>query len=304
MKETTFVVTVNADGKYNTKMYSEEDYNSKVVPFLSEHYTPDQYSVAGLHDTTADNITEDGQYIVSVDANGATHRNTYTGKELLGGKLTTIGQQFPDYRLQYVDGAVRPAEGSDDIIAVPWQKQMGAKIAQQKDNIGKTLKEVDETVADVKGANLSELLKERGDAMTNFANMAVYNGLTKTPEELEAMHQEDLYRRDLRDINKELEDVNNQLDEWVQHEMDIEDFGGPNLQWILDNAARKDELLTRKADLIQRQTSNPYYKREDKRLNEIADNVLAKAYPAMADLSVEGDLITPNNPEADVWQAA
>ena len=304
MKETTFVVTVNADGKYNTKMYSEEDYNSKVVPFLSEHYTPDQYSVAGLQDTTADNITEDGQYIVSVDANGATHRKTYTGKELLGGKLTTIGQQFPDYRLQYVDGAVRPAEGSDDIIAVPWQKQMGAKIAQQKDNIGKTLKEVDETVADVKGANLSELLKERGDAMTNFANMAVYNGLTKTPEELEAMHQEDLYRRDLRDINKELEDVNNQLDEWVQHEIDIEDFGGPNLQWILDNAARKDELLTRKADLIQRQTSNPYYKREDKRLNEIADNVIAKAYPALADLSVEGDIITPNNPEADVWQAA
>lgn len=304
MKETTFVVTVNADGKYNTKMYSEEDYNSKVVPFLSEHYTPDQYSVAGLQDTTADNITEDGQYIVSVDANGATHRKTYTGKELLGGKLTTIGQQFPDYRLQYVDGAVRPAEGSDDIIAVPWQKQMGAKIAQQKDNIGKTLKEVDETVADVKGANLSELLKERGDAMTNFANMAVYNGLTKTPEELEAMHQEDLYRRDLRDINKELEDVNNQLDEWVQHEIDIEDFGGPNLQWILDNAARKDELLTRKADLIQRQTSNPYYKKEDKRLNEIADNVIAKAYPALADLSVEGDIITPNNPEADVWQAA
>lgn len=304
MKETTFVVTVNADGKYNTKMYSEEDYNSKVVPFLSEHYTPDQYSVAGLQDTTADNITEDGQYIVSVDANGATHRKTYTGKELLGGKLTTIGQQFPDYRLQYVDGAVRPAEGSDDIIAVPWQKQMGAKIAQQKDNIGKTLKEVDETVADVKGANLSELLKERGDAMTNFANMAVYNGLTKTPEELEAMHQEDLYRRDLRDINKELEDVNNQLDEWVQHEIDIEDFGGPNLQWILDNAARKDELLTKKADLIQRQTSNPYYKREDKRLNEIADNVIAKAYPALADLSVEGDIITPNNPEADVWQAA
>lgn len=304
MKETTFVVTVNADGKYNTKMYSEEDYNSKVVPFLSERYTPDQYSVAGLQDTTADNITEDGQYIVSVDANGATHRKTYTGKELLGGKLTTIGQQFPDYRLQYVDGAVRPAEGSDDIIAVPWQKQMGAKIAQQKDNIGKTLKEVDETVADVKDANLSDLLKERGDAMTNFANMAVYNGLTKTPEELEAMHQEDLYRRDLRDINKELEDVNNQLDEWVQHEIDIEDFGGPNLQWILDNAARKDELLTRKADLIQRQTSNPYYKREDKRLNEIADNVIAKAYPALADLSVEGDIITPNNPEADVWQAA
>ena len=304
MKENTFVVTVNADGKYNTKMYSEEDYNTKVVPFLSEHYTPDQYSVAGLQDTTADNITEDGQYIVSVDANGATHRKTYTGKELLGGKLTTIGQQFPDYRLQYVDGAVRPAEGSDDIIAVPWQKQMGAKIAQQKDNIGKTLKEVDETVADVKGANLSELLKERGDAMTNFANMAVYNGLTKTPEELEAMHQEDLYRRDLRDINKELEDVNNQLDEWVQHEIDIEDFGGPNLQWILDNAARKDELLTRKAELIQRQTSNPYYKREDKRLNEIADNVIAKAYPVLADLSVEGDIITPNNPEADVWQAA
>ena len=100
MKENTFVVTVNADGKYNTKMYSEEDYNSKVVPFLSEHYTPDQYSVAGLQDTTADNITEDGQYIVSVDANGATHRKTYTGKELLGGKLTTIGQQCPDYRLQ------------------------------------------------------------------------------------------------------------------------------------------------------------------------------------------------------------
>lgn len=304
MKENTFVVTVNADGKYNTKMYSEEDYNSKVVPFLSEHYTPDQYSVAGLQDTTADNITEDGQYIVSVEANGATHRKTYTGKELLGGKLTTIGQQFPDYRLQYVDGAVRPAEGSDDIIAVPWQKQMDAKMAQLKDNIGKTLNEVNETSGEVKGANLSDLLKERGDAMTNFANMAVYNGLTKTPEELEAMHQEDLERRELRNINKELEDVNNQLAEWVQHESEIEDFGGPNLQWILDNATRKGELLTRKADLIQRQTSNPYYKREDKRLNEIADNVLAKAYPAMADLSVEGDLITPNNPEADVWQAA
>lgn len=304
MKENTFVVTVNADGKYNTKMYSEEDYNTKVVPFLSEHYTPDQYSVAGLQDTTADNITEDGQYIVSVDANGATHRKTYTGKELLGGKLTTISQQFPDYRLQYVDGAVRPAEGSDDIIAVPWQKQMNAKMEQMKGNIGKTLKEVDETVADVKGANLSDLLKERGDAMTNFANMAVYNGLTKTPEELEAMHQEELDLRDLRDINKELEDVNNQLDEWILHEIDVEDFGGPNLQWILDNAERKGELLTRKANLIQRQTSNPYYKREDKRLNEIADNVLAKAYPAMADLSVEGDLIIPNNPEADVWQAA
>lgn len=304
MKENTFVVTVNTDGKYNTKMYSEEDYNSKVVPFLSEHYTPDQYSVAGLQDTTADNITEDGQYIVSVEANGATHRKTYTGKELLGGKLTTIGQKFPDYRLQYVDGAVRPAEGSDDIIAVPWQKQMDAKMAQLKDNIGKTLNEVNETSGEVKGANLSDLLKERGDAMTNFANMAVYNGLTKTPEELEAMHQEDLERRELRNINKELEDVNNQLAEWVQHESEIEDFGGPNLQWILDNAKRKGELLTRKADLIQRQTSNPYYKREDKRLNEIADNVLAKAYPAMADLSVEGDLITPNNPEADVWQAA
>ena len=304
MKENTFVVTVNTDGKYNTKMYSEEDYNTKVVPFLSERYTPDQYSVAGLQDTTADNITEDGQYIVSVDANGATHRKTYTGKELLGGKLTTIGQQFPDYRLQYVDGAVRPAEGSDEIIAVPWQKQMDAKMAQLNDNIGKILNEVDETAVDVKDANLSDLLKERGDAMTNFANMAVYNGLTKTPEELEAMHQEDLDRRDLRDINKELEDVNNQLAEWAQHESEVEDFIGPNLQWILDNATRKDELLTRKAELIQRQTSNPYYKREDKRLNEIADNVLAKAYPAMADLSVEGDLITPNNPEADVWQAA
>lgn len=123
-----FLVSVNDGGQLHTNLYSEDEYNNNVMPLLSKNYTPDQYSVTGLQDTISDNITEDNQYLISVSSNGHTYSKPYSGKELLGGKLTEISRQFPDYHIQYIDGAVRVDDTSDEIVSIPWDKQLSKKL--------------------------------------------------------------------------------------------------------------------------------------------------------------------------------
>ena len=312
-----FLVSVNDGGQLHTNLYSEDEYNNNVMPLLSKNYTPDQYSVTGLQDTISDNITEDNQYLISVSSNGHTYSKPYSGKDLLGGKLTEISRQFPDYHIQYIDGAVRVDDTSDEIISIPWQKQLSNKFGQLVKSTTKTMEQTNEVAEEVKSTSLSDLLAERGDALRNFANMAVYNGLTKTPEELEAMHAKELEEREARrreqedvqrleETRKQISEINKQLGEWSVREQAAgeEDFGGENIDWIVKNAERKAKLLKKRAELVKQQSENPMYRKEEKRIEGIAEDIRDKAYKVTSDISVEGDLVTYNNPEADTWQAA
>lgn len=312
-----FLVSVNDGGQLHTNLYSEDEYNNNVMPLLSKNYTPDQYSVTGLQDTISDNITEDNQYLISVSSNGHTYSKPYSGKELLGGKLTEISRQFPDYHIQYIDGAVRVDDTSDEIVSIPWDKQLSKKAGQLIKSTTKTMEQTDEVAEEAKSTSLSDLLAERGDALRNFANMAVYNGLTKTPEELEAMHAKELEEREARrreqedvqrleETRKQISEINKQLGEWSVREQAAgeEDFGGENIDWIIKNAERKAKLLKKRAELVKQQGENPMYRKEEKRIEGIAEDIRDKAYKVASDISVEGDLVTYNNPEADTWQAA
>lgn len=312
-----FLVSVNDGGQLHTNLYSEDEYNNNVMPLLSKNYTPDQYSVTGLQDTISDNITEDNQYLISVSSNGHTYSKPYSGKDLLGGKLTEISRQFPDYHIQYIDGAVRVDDTSDEIVSIPWQKQLSNKLGQLVKSTTKTMEQTNEVAEEAKSTSLSDLLAERGDALRNFANMAVYNGLTKTPEELEEMHAKELEEREARrkeqedvqrleETRKQISEINKQLGEWSVREQAAgeEDFGGENIDWIVKNAERKAKLLKKRAELVKQQSENPMYRKEEKRIEGIAEDIRDKAYKVASDISVEGDLVTYNNPEADTWQAA
>lgn len=312
-----FLVSVNDGGQLHTNLYSEDEYNNNVMPLLSKNYTPDQYSVTGLQDTISDNITEDNQYLISVSSNGHTYSKPYSGKELLGGKLTEISRQFPDYHIQYIDGAVRVDDTSDEIVSIPWDKQLSKKAGQLLRSTTKTMEQTDEVAEEAKSTSLSDLLAERGDALRNFANMAVYNGLTKTPEELEEMHAKELEEREARrreqedaqrleETRKQISEINKQLGEWSVREQAAgeEDFGGENIDWIVKNAERKAKLLKKRAELVKQQSENPMYRKEKKRIEGIAEDIRDKAYKVTSDISVEGDLVTYNNPEADSWRAA
>ena len=272
-KDNQFIVTINKDGQMTTTYHSAEDYNTKVMPDLLANYTPEQYSVAGLNTVTPEAVKADGQYIVSVYANGAEHRKPFTGAELLDGRLNRFAQKYPEYTIQSVEGAVSTKqENPEEIYAIPWERKQKAAMDKVIGNVRKTYD------------NLNDFLEQdwmqsyyKQDALQNLADRAVYYGATKSDEELAQMQQERKDMSDLRRITKNLEDINNQLSEWTMREAEIEEFGGENTDWLIANAGRKKELEAKKAELIRQQTANPFYNKEAKRLMGISEQIISES---------------------------
>ena len=305
MEDNIFVVTVNKDGVPTTNYYSEEDYNTKVMPDLEANYKPGDYSVYGLRSTTADNVSDDGTYLITVGAGSNQQSKPYTGKELREGKLALMQSKFSDLRIQEVDGAVTYENG--ELKAKPWQEQYSEQAGAIGKRVGKATQSFTTKTDALKDKTFADIHSEGTDALENYTRsmMAdVYDDMYKKvvdgydedgtelshyeertdaeKEERRVMKQAEAdnqaalaeYQSQLAETNKFIKDY-----EWHQKMVRGEHGPGPHQQFLMVNAAKYQDALQQRKDLEGYIKNNAVYKRDENRLAKYADDLLEEAYP-------------------------